>query len=631
MIITIISDNYNTTTNGNGTVATTVRFVENLRARGHTVRVVAIGVEGKDMFAVPAHYIPIVSPISAKYETYWGNPDKKILTKAIQGADVVHLYLPWKLQRGARKIAKKLNVPVCAAFHCQPENITWNIGLGKFEFVNNFIYWLFKKRFYRFIDNIHCPSQFVANELRNHGYKAKMHVISNGIGEQFKLPEVRPENKDGLFNIMVLGRNAPEKRKDLVIKAVNLSKHRDKIQLHIAGKGPLDDKLAKLGATLPNPAKMGFVPMADLVSTLQSMDLCVHASDIDLEAITVIEQMACGVVPIISNSPKSASGQFALDERSLFNFGDVKELAAKIDYWIENADERKRMNIEYAKNADNYRMERTMQLTEEFYKQTIADHQTVTSHRKTTAGKRMKKRTASKNPLKKAYSVVVYYGIMLPVLYIANRLALGLKIKGRKNLELLKGGAVTVSNHVHVLDSSMAAIALWPKKALFTTLPTTGRVTKMLGGVPVPTTPSESSVFYYELSKRVASKKVVHFYPEGSLSEYSSDLREFKRGAFHLAVLSNAPVLPLLICYREPKGIFKLYKKKRPCITIKIGKPVYPNTKLLQKDSLEDLQVRVTKAMTEMRHEENRKPKTPDNSELLEDTEEQNEQQYALQ
>ena len=43
--------------------------------------------------------------------------------------------------------------------------------------------------------------------------------------------------------------------------------------------------------------------------------------DAEIEAIACIEAFSCGLVPVIAGSEQSATPQFALDERSLFNAG----------------------------------------------------------------------------------------------------------------------------------------------------------------------------------------------------------------------------------------------------------------------------------------------------------------------
>jgi len=103
-------------------------------------------------------------------------------------------------------------------------------------------------------------------------------------------------------------------------------------------------------------------------------DLYIHASDAEIEGISCIEAVASGIVPIIANSPKAATPQFALDERSLFEAGNSTDLANKIDYWIENSDERKKMEFEYAKSVDKYSIDKSMEQIEEMFYDAIREY-----------------------------------------------------------------------------------------------------------------------------------------------------------------------------------------------------------------------------------------------------------------
>ena len=100
-------------------------------------------------------------------------------------------------------------------------------------------------------------------------------------------------------------------------------------------------------------------------------DLYIHSADAEIEAISCIEAFACGIVPIIANSPKSATPQFALDDRSLFEAGNSDDLAKKIDYWIENEAERKQMETKY---AENYRIEKSMKKIEGMFEDAIREY-----------------------------------------------------------------------------------------------------------------------------------------------------------------------------------------------------------------------------------------------------------------
>ena len=93
------------------------------------------------------------------------------------------------------------------------------------------------------------------------------------------------------------------------------------------------------------------------------------------EAISCIEAFAIGLVPVISNSSLSATKQFALDGRSLFKAGDPKDLARAIDYWLDNPEEKSKMEKIYAESAKKYNIDHSIDLFEEMLKEAIEDHE----------------------------------------------------------------------------------------------------------------------------------------------------------------------------------------------------------------------------------------------------------------
>ena len=108
----------------------------------------------------------------------------------------------------------------------------------------------------------------------------------------------------------------------------------------LAGKGPLEKKYRRLAEKLPNPIVMEFYEPERLREILHMADLYVHTSDAEIEAMSCMEAFACGLVPVIADSPRSATPQFALDGRSLFPAGDTAALAERIDWWMEHPEER---------------------------------------------------------------------------------------------------------------------------------------------------------------------------------------------------------------------------------------------------------------------------------------------------
>ena len=65
------------------------------------------------------------------------------------------------------------------------------------------------------------------------------------------------------------------------------------------------------------------------------------------------------------------------------------------------------------------------------------------------------------------FSNLLYYGVAFPVLTILNKIVYDLKIEGKGNIKNLKTGAVSVSNHVLILDCTMVGLAFGLKKVYY--------------------------------------------------------------------------------------------------------------------------------------------------------------------
>ncbi len=375
MKILIVIDQFDNS--NNGTTISARRFAKGLQDAGNEVYVVSTGdKQGEYKFNLKELPLPPgISHIIRSQGMSFAIPNTEILEKAISSVDVVHFYMPFWLSKSGLKICEKLNKPHTAAFHVQPENITYTIGLGTKTKVNDFIYNHCRDTFFNRFKHIHCPSQFIADQLKAHGYTANLYVISNGVDEDFKFygKQKLPEFKDK-FVITMIGRYSNEKRQDVLIDAISKSKYADRIQLVLAGKGPNEEKYRKLGEKLPIKPLLQFYDKENLIKLLQSTDLYVHSADAEIEAISCIEAFACGNVPVIANSPNSATKQFALVPESLFEAGNSEDLANKIDFWLDNENYRKEMELKYSKSADNYRLKDSIKKMEEMFEDAIREY-----------------------------------------------------------------------------------------------------------------------------------------------------------------------------------------------------------------------------------------------------------------
>jgi len=606
MTIVFVEDNYLHKTDG--TAMSTHRFRNELIKRGHTVRVLAIGVSGPDMYGLKEHHVPIVSAVARKNNMHFSKFNKEIVTKAFEGADLVHLIFPWQIGQRCYALAKKMGIPVSAAFHCQPENVTYNIKIKLLGFVNSFVYFLFRIWLYGKIENIHCPSRFAARELARHKYNARLHVISNGVLSCFAPPPVPVSGDSDTIHVLMVGRLAEEKRQDLIIKAVKHSKYKDKIQLHFVGRGPMYKHYHRLGSKLPRAPlfEIAFIPQEQLLELIQKADIYIHASEVELESIACLEAIACGKVPIISDSKSSAAPQFALDKRSLFKKGKYLDLRDKLDYWIEHPEERKRMSSEYAEMGKNYNISYSIQKMEKMFADAIRDCNTKKMIQENPKLKKYYRLVERNNWIKELFCRMFYFIIAIPILIVLLRCWFGLKIKNRRVLQKIKNsGAVIICNHIHEMDSPICAVGIPLRKLTFVSKPANfkmmgaGPFVDILGSVPAPSSPKEIQVFMYSLSRKLRKRKLVLFFPEGEIKHYDENLRQFQSGAFYLAVDTHVPILPMKITYRQPDGLLGLIRKK-PCLTLVFDEPLYPNDNLPKNEAISDLKTRAETVMRDI-------------------------------
>ena len=191
-------------------------------------------------------------------------------------------------------------------------------------------------------------------------------------------------------------------------------------------------------------------------------------------------------------------------------------------------------------------------------------------------------------------SWIVYYIIAVPILSILLKLVYDLKIEGKENIKNLQGGAITVSNHVLVLDCAMVGLAVCGKKKIFYTtqsesfqIPFVRKLIKLLRAIPIPKGVKNKERMVKEISNLLKDNKFVHFYPEAILYPYCNKIRHFKNGAFDLAIKNDVPVVPIVIKFRQPKGIRKILKRKKDA-TLKILEPIYFEN-ILKEESQENL------------------------------------------
>jgi len=215
--------------------------------------------------------------------------------------------------------------------------------------------------------------------LRAHGLETPTCVISNGIP-----PDVTPDGvhdrdpeHDGAFLVLTVGRLAAEKRQDVVIEAVRRSRNAVRIRLVVAGAGPREAELAILARALPHPTEIGFAPRDRLLRLLRCADLYVHASEVELEGVAVLEAMGAGLPAIVADAPESAASELAIGDDFRFPAGDADALAARIDALLDSPGKLARARAQELAKARAYDFETCVARLAAIYERVVASGATA--------------------------------------------------------------------------------------------------------------------------------------------------------------------------------------------------------------------------------------------------------------
>lgn len=346
----------------NGTSIAAYNLINTLKSKGHNVNVLCPDELKKGepgYFVLPHLSFGVFNSYVAKNGVSLAKFDLETVDKACKNADVIHVMMPFSAGHMAAVYAHEHHIPLSAGFHVQAENITSHIFAMNSEGINAYAYKRLNKSVYQYCDSIHFPTKFIQEYVKKYNIKADSeYVISNGVNQDIFYPHYvkKPKAYEDRFVILMSGRYSKEKNQQMLIKAVGRSKYNAQIQLIFAGDGPQKKNLFVLSErVLVNRPLFTLCSREKLSEVINYSDLYVHTSKIEIEAISCLEAISCGLVPLISDSPRSATSHFALLDKSKFKFNSVKDLKNKIEYWIEHPQEKQLARdkyIEFGKQFD---------------------------------------------------------------------------------------------------------------------------------------------------------------------------------------------------------------------------------------------------------------------------------------
>jgi 1-acyl-sn-glycerol-3-phosphate acyltransferase len=206
------------------------------------------------------------------------------------------------------------------------------------------------------------------------------------------------------------------------------------------------------------------------------------------------------------------------------------------------------------------------------------------------------------------WSALLYLGIFVLV-FILSPVRFGLRIEGRRILKkhrgLLRGGAMTVSNHTLRWDLLMVLQAVRFRRLYFPAwkenLAGPDRdLIRLAGGIPVPSSIHTMKKFNQAFDELHQKRKWFHVFPEGSNWHYYHYIRPFKKGMFTMAYNYRLPVIPMAFSYREPRGLYRLFKRGYPLITLRIGEPILPDFSKPRREAVSLLRAQTHRRIVEL-------------------------------
>lgn len=371
----------------NGTTVAAMNLIRYLKSQGHDVRILCPDQDkrGQDgYFIVKTLSLgKLIDNYVAKVGVALAKPEKDVIEQAMDGVDLVHVMLPFALGTAAVKMAKKKGIPVTAGFHCQAENFTSYIKLNHLKFVNHLVYKYMYRQVYRHVNAIHYPTKFIKDIFESHIRKqTNGYIISNGVNRSVKKkPVEKPAELKDKFIILSTGRYAREKSQDTILKAVALSKHKDEIQIILAGQGTKEKFYKQLAQKLNLKPIFKFFNRDEIVDVLNYSDMYVHPAEMELEGIACLEAIACGKLVIVSSSKLSATKGFAIDDKCIFKNRNPRDLARVIDYFIEHKNECLEYGQKYLSESEIFNQDECMERMEKMMKEVCSfAHKGKTDH-----------------------------------------------------------------------------------------------------------------------------------------------------------------------------------------------------------------------------------------------------------
>lgn len=383
MKILITTDTYKPMVNG--VVTSVLNLYEQLVKRGHEVRILTLSQNAESRKEEHVYYVGSfalwVYP-DARGSFHLKSPFYNEILK--WKPDIIHTQSEFVTYAYAKKISKKLMIPMIHTYHTLYEDYTHYFmpskKLGK-KCVAALTRMILKKS-----SAIVVPTKKVENVLKGYGVKKVMFELPTGIKlDQFESPlsfEERNLMRRGLgiketdSVLVTVGRIGREKNMDQLIDLMDsLVPYRADLKLLIVGDGPFRNSLEKIVKEKGLEEHIIFTGMVELdkvAAYYQLGDIFVSASTSETQGLTYVEALASGL-PAVCKSDECLNGviQNGYDG---YTFDDMDDFLMGITELLDETGTYEQMSENARRKAMDYSIQTFGMNMEKLYQKEILKH-----------------------------------------------------------------------------------------------------------------------------------------------------------------------------------------------------------------------------------------------------------------
>lgn len=361
MRIMIVTDQYPPMVGGVPTV--TRNMATDFAARGHQVWVVAPSYGARDVrrleqdvrvYRFSSFEWPAYKDLRIPFLPFM--PIRNLIKRS--DPDIIHIHSPVVLGNIAQILAGGLRKPVISTNHYLPINMSRSLSVDPlFGKPFNNITYSYLLYFNNRCEYVTTPTQTALDLLYAHGLRAPAGAISNGIDLEMYRPGERDPDVLQRFGlpaasplIIHVNRLSEEKKVDVLLNAV--AKMQRKGHVALIGTGAAEAELRAQVDQLniaDRVSFLGYVSDGDLLQLRHAADIFVIPSEADLQSLSTMEAMACGLPVIAANSYALPELTHHGENGFLFQPGNSEELAQYIDLLLSDTELRTRMGAESLK------------------------------------------------------------------------------------------------------------------------------------------------------------------------------------------------------------------------------------------------------------------------------------------